>query len=153
MKVKELMSTKVLTVKPETPLVDAMSLFKENRIPGLPVMEDNKIAGMLSEEDVVEYMEVDFVGLVPVLPSPFDFIEAVLEMQVNVGDVREKFRRLKGSKVKDVMNEDFQSVSSDAHVSQAAQLMDKHDLEILPVVDGDKLVGVLTHSDLIRALI
>jgi len=66
-KVNEIMTSKVITVTPETPIVEASNLLRNNKIKKLPVVEKGKLVGIVTETDITNVMREELLGIVPVL--------------------------------------------------------------------------------------
>jgi CBS domain-containing protein len=121
----------VVTVGPETALKEVASLLARHRISGLPVCEaDGRVVGVISEGDVI-VKEVGVAG--GGAPRGIDR------------------RRLQAMTVADAMTAPAVTIESTAPVSAAAELMTTRHVNRLPVVDGDRLVGIVTRADLVRA--
>jgi CBS domain-containing protein len=136
--VNDIMSCKVVTVKASDSVEDAARLLLEHRISGLPVVdEDGNLVGVLSESDLIHKAEP--------LPSP----------SLYYGN-REKFLeemwKVKASQVREVMTEDVITVSPEDGVEKAASLMLEKGVKRLPVVRGEKVVGMVTRADILKAL-
>lgn len=124
MHVRTTMTRDVLFVAPEDSLAEAYELMRENRIRHLAVVEDNRLAGVLSEKDVFLFSEVD-------------------------GD-RMHVREFA---VADAMTEDVLTCRPGTTVGDAAALMIEKQINCLPVTTADgALVGMITSSDLLDLL-
>ncbi len=75
----------------------------------------------------------------------FSFIE-------HLSKLKNELQRISKIKVKDIMSKRIVFISSDASLLEAASVMEKKDINRLPVIDDDKLVGIIARADLIRAL-
>ncbi len=153
MLVKDIMTRKPKTISAGMSIHDVVQFFRKHRIRGAPVVEGNKLVGLLTERELLDFMEVHEFGGKLWMPAPFDFIEAVLDVKEEVYEVRKEFEKLRKARVESVMNTDFVTVHPDTHVSEVADLMTEGSLTHVPVVDGDTLVGLVTRSDLIKSLL
>ena len=138
MKVSDVMTTEVVMVTSETPLKKAATLMLERGISGLPVVEEDEIVGVLSETDVLykEHTRPDRQGL-------GDWI-------MHYGE-DPPAAKLDARLVGDAMTSPAVTVPSGRSVADAATMMLDLSLNRLPVVDGHRLVGIVTRSDLVRA--
>jgi acetoin utilization protein AcuB len=110
----------------------AMDLLKEREIRHLPVLKDgDKLVGIVSERDIKLAS-----------PSPATALE-----------IREIYYLLDKVKVKQIMTRRPYTVSSDSPIEEAALIMREKKIGCLPVVDGGKLVGILTETDILDAFI
>jgi CBS domain-containing protein len=148
LKVKDVMTREVITLTPESSIGEAAKLLRENKISGAPVVEGERIVGILSEADLMRLFQDD-MSLNLILPSPFDLIELPIKMHRKL---EETVKKLAASKVKDVMTRKVITIDEEASVEEAARLMAKHNINRLPVVRGEKLMGIITRGDVIKAL-
>lgn len=138
MKISELMQRDVVTVALETSLKDVASLLVEHRISGLPVcLPDGRVAGVVSEADILMKEQGP-----PVEPS--GFLGRILDAD---GDTQ----RYEARTAEDAMTSPPITVSPAQDVTEAARLMTAKHVNRLPVVDGSRLVGIVTRADLVRA--
>jgi CBS domain-containing protein len=138
MKVCDLMSTEVLTARPEMSLKEAASLLARTGISGLPVVgEGGAVVGVLSEADIVVKAggEGRRKGLLAWLVEP--------ELDLD--------EKIAATTVGEAMSVPAVTISPDKQVHQAAGLMVSEAVNRLPVVDDGKLVGILTRADVVRA--
>ena len=152
MKVKDIMTKKVVTLKASDLVVDALTTFKKHKITGAPVVDDFNLIGIVTESDILKFVELKDLANDLILPAPFDFFGAVLEMKGEMQVVKEHFERTRKGTVDTVMTKDVVKIEPDAHVSQAAHLMTENKINRLVVVEDGGLVGIVTRSDLLKAL-
>ena len=145
--VKEVMSSPVLTVTPETALKDAVSLLSDHHISGLPVVDQSGLLiGELTEQDLmVRESGVDAGPYVMLLDSVI-YLKNPLNWDKQVHQVL-------GTTVADLMGCDLHSCSENLPLPKAASLLHERSTQRLIVVDDNKHpVGVLTRGDIVRAL-
>jgi CBS domain-containing protein len=138
MKVRDVMTTEVVTVTTDTPLKSAAALMLERGISGIPVVDCDQVVGVVSETDVLfkEHTRPERQGLLDwVMHYGEDPPPAKLDA------------RLAG----DAMTSPALTVPSGRAVADAATMMLDLGIDRLPVVDGEELVGIVTRSDLVRA--
>jgi CBS domain-containing protein len=142
MRVKELMTTDVLTVRPGTQLKDAAQLLAEHRISGLPVVdEESRVLGVLSEGDIL-YKEAG------ALDKP-GFFERLL-----AGPPAAFELKLAARTVGEAMSAPAVTIGPTRPVTVAANTMIDEGVNRLPVVDDqNRLVGIVTRADLVRAFV
>jgi acetoin utilization protein AcuB len=131
MLVRELMARTLITARPETPVVDARALMAKERVRHLPVIEDERLVGIITDRDIRLNM-----------PSP--------ATSLSVWEVNYLLARLE---VGSVMTRLVIVIGPDRDVRDAARLMLGHKIGAVPVVDGDRLVGIITESDIVRAFL
>lgn len=154
-KIKDAMEKNVIKFKPTDKIIDVAQTLRNNKISGAPVVDDeNKVIGMLSEGDIMRLVEVHSPRLNLILPSPLDLIELPLKMKHESDEIMKGLRKAGSVLIKDIMTKEVISISPDASISDAAALMDSHNIKRLPVVDSDgKLVGIITRGDIIGAMV
>jgi CBS domain-containing protein len=146
--VADVMTRDLFTVRPETPLQEAILLLAKNRISGLPVVtEAGELKGVLSESDLMWQ-----VTGAP-LPAYIMLLDSVIYLE-NPARYNEEVHKALGQTVAEVMShEKVITTKPDASLREAAQLMHNKKVTRLPVLDEtDTLVGILTQGDIVRAL-
>lgn len=149
--VRDVMSRHPITVGPEATLLDALVLMRGQKVSGLPVVaEDGKLVGVLSQRDVARTLKT--AGGIPEVTGLFDLLMFGIseETGVNVQVLR---RILEETNVRDAMSSPPISVPSDASLELAAEVMRENEINRIPVLRGDRLVGIVTRNDLVRALV
>jgi len=146
LKVRDIMITPVITVKPDTTVRELADILAQNKISGVPVVDDqDRVLGMVSEADViVQDADLHF-------PYYIQFLEGVIYLQ-SVHKFEERFRKAFGSKVSEIMTEDVISVSPDHTVREVATLMADRDVNRVPVTEDGRLLGIVTRGDIVRAI-
>ncbi len=148
MKVKDIMTRQVITLSPEESIDDAARKLRENRISGAPVVEGERIVGIVSEADLMKLFESE-MSINLVLPSPLEIIELPIKMH---RQLKEAAKRLAARRVEDIMTRGVITIDEEASIEEAARVMAKHGINRLPVIREGKLVGIVTRADVIKAL-
>ena len=131
MLVNERMSRPVISVTPDEPIHDVLAMFKKEHIRRAPVMKDGKLVGIISQGDLLNAS-----------PSPVTTL-SVWEMNYLLSKVT----------VKNVMSKKVISIARDTPIEEAARIMADKKIGGLPVVDGDKVVGMITETDLFKVFL
>jgi CBS domain-containing protein len=132
--VVDVMTRNVLSVSPDTSVREAALLMIDNRISGLPVVEGDKVVGVISEAD---YVARD---------GSRSWLNRVL-YEADQGP-------LSGAeKVRDLMSREPVTIPVTATVHEAARVMTRGGFKRLPVEDHGRMVGIVTRSDLVRAYV
>lgn len=126
------MTAQVVTLNLTNSLSDAEALFKKNAIRHIPVVSGDKLIGMLSLTDLLRISFVDSYG-----DGEGHVDTAVYEML----------------SIEQVMVTNPVTVKSDSSIKEVAEILATKEFHALPVVDGDKLVGIVTTTDLIKYLL
>jgi CBS domain-containing protein len=146
LKVREIMQTNVITAKPDTTVGELADILAQNKISGVPVVdEQGRVLGMVSEADIIlQDADLHF-------PYYIQFLEMVIYLQ-SVHKFEERVRKSIGSKVTEIMSDEVVSVSPEATVRETATLMADRDINRLPVIENERLVGIVTRGDIVRAI-
>lgn len=144
--VKDVMTTQVITVTPETPLRDLAAILAENNINGVPVVDDQgRVLGVVCESDLIDQNRPLHI------PTVFVILDSVIPLE-NPWRLQKEFKRLTATLVGDIYSKPAVVVSPEADLSKVAQLMGERKLYTIPVVEGGKLVGIVGKADLIRSI-
>lgn len=131
MTVKRMMKKDPVTTTVETSIVDVADILKENHIHRLPVLDKKgKLVGVITEKDILHAS-----------PSPVSSL-SVYEMPYMLSRL----------KVANLMTKDVRTVDPDTTVEEAAKIMVEDDLSCLPVLEDEKLVGIVSKSDMFKVL-
>ncbi|MFH1340939.1 MAG: CBS domain-containing protein [Pseudomonadota bacterium] len=144
MRAHQVMTRKVVTVKADTPILEAANLMLQRRISGLPVVDDTgRLIGIVSEGDFMRRIEIGTQG--PRIRW--------LDFLMGAGKSAVDFVREHGRKVGEIMTrEGLFTATEDMPLEDLVRLMERQKVKRLPVVRGDTLVGIVTRSDLLRAV-
>ncbi len=146
MKVADIMTRDVVTVTPETTLRELAEILSLRRINGVPVVDkDNKVIGVVCESDLVNQDKPLHI------PTFFFILDSFIPLE-NPWRMEKEIKRITATKVGEICTSPAVTVTSDTDVSEVARLMGEGKLYTIPVVDGDKLVGILGKADVIRAV-
>ena len=130
--VKSWMTNDVVTVDPDTAVPDAHKLMSDNTIRRLPVIKKGRLVGIITRGDVREAEPSDATTL-------------------SIWEINYLLSRLK---IEKIMTRKPITISPDATIGQAARLMMDNKISGLPVVEnGDKVVGIITESDIFRLIV
>jgi CBS domain-containing protein len=147
MQVREIMTTKVVTVRRDTSVNDIAKLMGERDISGIPVVdESNHVVGIVTELDmIVRNTRLEMPAFIQIL----DLARIPLERP---GHYRDRLRHMLGAQAADIMTEQVTAISPDAEVQDLAELMVKRRFNPVPVVENGVLVGIVSRADLIRMM-
>lgn len=143
MKARDVMTTKVRTVKLTTPIRKISRLLVSRRISAVPVVDKNQhVLGIVSEGDLLRRTEA---GTERRRSWWADL------MSEPVTRARE-FVKSHGGKARDVMSRSVVCATADTELADIATLMDKWDVKRVPIVKGGKLIGIVSRSDVVWAV-
>jgi len=152
MKVRDIMNVKLITVQADDPVSAASRLLRENKISGMPVLDGERLVGIVSESDLLRLLSVEEESGGLWLPSPFEVFEVPFRDLVKWERMRTSVEEIPGKKVADVMSRNLHDVGQDDSVEEAARIMTRHRINRLPVVEEGRLVGIVTRGDIISGL-
>jgi CBS domain-containing protein len=140
------MTRDVITAGRDTTVEEIARLLWSYRISGLPVIDDQRqVVGIVTESDLLvrnAHLHV---------PSYLRVLDALIPLG-NPRQFEEELRRALGTTAGEVMSTEVISVTSDTELVDAATLMLDRRVNRLPVVDGGRLVGIISRSDYVRLL-
>lgn len=132
MRVRDKMTPYPITVTPKTTVAEALDLMREKKVRRLPVIEKGQLLGIVTDRDLCE-----------VTPSPATSL-SIFEMNYLLA-------RTKIAGV--IKKQNVIVIEPDAYLEEAALLMRDNQVGAIPVVENDKLIGIITESDIFEALI
>jgi CBS domain-containing protein len=142
MKVRDIMTTDVITVGPEDSLKDVASILAGMGISGVPVCDvERRVVGVISEADIL-YKELDTRDRAGIMAA-----------WLVAGPGGKKVRKAGARSVREAMTTPAITISPTRSIAEAARVMTVRKFNRLPVVKGDSLVGIITRADLVRAFV
>ncbi|SIT40719.1 CBS domain containing membrane protein [Paraburkholderia piptadeniae] len=145
MRALDIMTTSVVTATPDMTIHDAARLFVDNGISAMPVVDaDGKVIGIVSQRDLLHRVE-----------NGTGHGKRQWWLELLLSSPREQAARYvkeHGHVVGDVMCDQVISISEDLPLDKIADLMERRHLKRVPVLRDGKLVGIVSRSNLIRAL-
>lgn len=144
MNAKDVMTSKVITVTSGTLVSEVARLLFERRISALPVVDGDRLVGIISEADLLHRYEIGtdcalcgdpwWIRLFSADRSPEEYVKA-----------HARYAR-------DIMTQDVATVAPDTPLAEIATLLEKRRIKRVPVLDEGDLVGIVSRSDLVQAL-
>lgn len=125
--IEQVMTKNVITVVPETTLQQALTIAKEKKIRHLPVLDGNRLVGLVSDRDLR--------SVCPSILCPEDP------------------ELLQNTLIKDIMHTDVITIHPLDFLEEAARLLYEYKIGCLPVVRNNELVGIVTETDILRAMV
>ena len=149
--VKDVMTTPVVTLRPDMPVSEATALLAENDVSGAPVVDGDKIVGIFSEADVLRSLKTTKKNLRLVFPS-ISSIGIAFQEELVQRELLEAYEEIGSKPVSEVMSNEIHTISADSTVKAAVTAMVVNDVNRLPVVSEGRLVGIVTRGDVIKGL-
>jgi CBS domain-containing protein len=144
---RDIMTPDPLTVTLDLRVTDAAHIMSENRVGALPVLDpDGRLVGLVTEGDLImQDAKVHFPTYLHLLGG-FVFYPGSTER------FESDLKKAVGATVADVMTADPVTVSPDSTVEDVATLLVEREISRLPVMDGGRLVGIISKGDIVRAI-
>jgi len=144
MKAGDIMMKDVVTTGPEASVRELVTLMLERHISGVPVVDGGgRLLGVVSEGDLIRRPEIDTDRV------KLGWLRLLISDEARARE----FVKSHGRKAREVMSQPAISVAADAPLAEVVRLMERHRVKRLPVVEKGKLVGLVTRTDLLRAVI
>jgi CBS domain-containing protein len=146
LKAKDVMTTEPVVVTPEMKTVEAARLLLEHRVNGLPVVDaEGRLVGILCQSDLVAQQKK-----IP-LPSVFNLLDGLIPL-ASPRNFEQEVQKILASTVAQAMTLHPVTIAPDTGLEEIATLMVDKKFHTLPVVDQDRLVGVVGKEDVLRTL-
>ncbi len=148
MQVREIMSSPAITVRPETDIRSVARVMLQHQISGVPVVDETgALLGTITEMELI-------ARNAPVQePHYLAVLSAMIPLNLNeVREYREQMRQVLAIRADELMTDEIETVTPDDDVTEALELMLDPETIMLPVLEGKKLVGVVTRTDLVQLI-
>lgn len=143
MRAHHIMTRKVITIAPSASIVDAARLMLDNHVSGLPVVDlKGTLVGIVTERDLLRRQEI---GTQRKRPRWLEFI-------LGPGRQAAEYVHTAGRHVHEVMTREVQTVTEDTPLPDVVTLMEKYRVKRVPVMNGDKLTGIISRQNFVRAV-
>jgi CBS domain-containing protein len=142
--VGDIMTSIVVSVRPETRVSEIARLMSQHDISGLPVVDaDNRVVGVVTELDMI-VRNTHFK-----LPNFIFIFDNMIPLETP-SHYRERLEKILGATAHEIMSEPPVTVNPDASIEELAELMVERRMNPIPVVEDGRLVGIVSRSDIIR---
>jgi CBS domain-containing protein len=143
MNAKDVLTPRVISVAPDASISAAASLMLKSKISGLPVIDGSgNLVGIVSEGDFLRRTEI---GTQRRRARWIEFL-------IGPGRLADEYSRSSGRSISDIMTHDVHTVNLDASLEDIVGIMERHHVKRVPVVEGEKVVGIVTRANLLHAL-
>jgi CBS domain-containing protein len=144
MKAEDVMTRTVISIDPDATVLQAGRLMLQHRISGLPVIDaKGQLVGVLSEGDFLRRRETNTEKR----------RSRWLEFLMGPGRIAAEYTHSHGCKVSEAMSTDPRTVAEDASLEDIVELMERYRIKRVPVLCGGEVVGIVTRSNLMRAMV
>jgi CBS domain-containing protein len=145
--VADIMDSDIVAASPDDDVETLIKLLREHELPGVPVVEDGDLVGIVTDGDLI--LRSDDADLH--LPHYLELFGGVVFLEP-LKHLEDKLRKAFATKVSDMMTRDVLTIAPTATVREAARKISSSGHNRLPVVDDGRLVGVVTRVDCLDAL-
>ena len=142
LRVGDIMETDWPTLGAESTVEEAIKLFAEERVSGAPVVEDGRLVGIITEGDLI-FQDAEVKA-----PGFLDILGGIVPLG-DTDEYRREALKSAGVTVGEVMTDDPVTVTTEATLAETATTMAERRKKILPVVEGGRLVGVITRMNIL----
>jgi CBS domain-containing protein len=143
MRAHQIMTRPVITVTPETTIVEAANIMLQKHVSGLPVVDAaGKLVGVVSEGDFIRRSEIGTQR------KRGRWLRFVLGPGKSASD----FVHEHGRKIAEVMTKSPLTITEDTALEEIVELMEKNNVKRLPVIRADKVVGIVSRANLLQAV-
>lgn len=145
-KAKDIMTKDVITAYLDTEIIQAAKLMLDNHLSGLPVVDKNgHLKGIICQSDLVtQQKKIPLPSFFVILDSPISF--------TSQKNIETEVKKMAAVKVSEAMTNDPITVDPETSLEDIATLMVRHNIHTLPVLDQNRLVGIIGKEDILRTL-
>lgn len=146
MKVSDIMTKEVVGVAPSAKIIEVADLLHQKGFNGVPVVENGKVLGMITEADLISRGPSSFH--IPSLIKVFH--EFKLEKYVH-GKPKGDFRSIFESDAESIMNPEYVAISPNAEITELIKIFQEKHVNPVPVIDEERnLAGIVSLSDIVK---
>jgi len=143
---RDIMTPDPITVTPDASVTDAAKIMVERGIGALPVVEHDRLLGLVTEGDLIMGdVRLEF-------PSYIHLLDGFIMYPPATTRFEHELKKAVAAKVGDVMTSQPITIQASATIEDVATLLVERDVSRVPVLDGDVLVGIITKSDVVRSM-
>ena len=145
--VRDIMTTKLITVTPDMDIARAAKTLLDNRVNGAPVVDENgRLVGILCQSDLISQQKK-----LPI-PTLFTFLDGIIQLP-SMKQIEKQVSKIAALTVAEAMTPGPVTVNPETNLETVAALMVDKNFHTLPVVEGSKLVGIIGKEDVLRTLL
>lgn len=152
MYVREAMTKEPVTCQAGDSIADVAGIMRSRKIGGVPVLDGEKLAGIVTETDIIKLLMTKGPSDDLWLPSPLEIIELPVREFINWEHTRKALKDIRQMKISHIMSKPVYTISPDDDIETAAHRMLEKKIDRLCVVENDTLVGIITREDIVWSL-
>ena len=146
MKISEIMTKKVITSQATTPIKEVAQNIIDNNITGMPVVKGDEVVGIITEADLIMQKAKLHMPMYIQLLDSFLYLEDTKEID-------EDLHKMLGLTAEEVMTREVVTMDADDTVENLATLIEEQHINPIPVIKNNKLVGIVSRSDIVKLLV
>lgn len=144
---RDIMTKDVFTVTEETSVIELAKHLTSKNISGVPVLaSDGKLTAVVTESDLIDQSKKLHI------PTVITILDSVFYLE-NPDKMEHEMKKMTGSTVADICSGPAITISADTPLDEIATIMAEKHIHTLPVVDKEKLIGVIGKRDIIKTLL
>jgi CBS domain-containing protein len=151
MLVRDVMNQEPVACQATDAVSEAVKLLKRNNISGMPVLDGDRLVGLVSESDLLKLLSAQYEGGLW-LPSPLEILEVPIRDLIRWEKLQAGAEEVGMTRVSEVMTKKVFTVSPEYSIERAASIMVRQRINRLPVLEDERLVGIVTRGDIISGL-
>ncbi len=144
-KVKDIMTTNPITVTPETEILQATKIILEKDINGLPVLDGEKLVGIICQSDLIAQQKK-----FPI-PSLFTLLDGIFPL-TSMKHIEKETKKIAATTVAQAMTANPLTIEPEMIIEEVATIMVNKKFHTLPVVEKGKLIGIIGKKDILETL-
>ena len=149
--VRDVMNPEPVACQASDAVSEAVLLLKRNDISGMPVLEGERLVGVVSESDLLKLLSAEEEGGLW-LPSPLEILEVPIRDLIRWEKLQAGAEEIGMIRVSEVMTKKVFTVGPEDTIEDAASIMVRQRINRLPVLEDERLVGIVTRGDIISGL-
>jgi CBS domain-containing protein len=143
--VRDIMTTPVVSVPSSMTVRELAALFRDRRIGGVPVVDDDRLVGIVTEGDLMA-LDADVQ-----MPHFFELFDSIIYLG-SQKKFKEQLEKASAATVAQLMTDEVETVAPGDEARVAATLMSRHKFDRVPVVEGEAVIGIVTRHDIMKIL-
>ena len=144
---RDIMTPDPISVAPDDSVTDAARLMVDRRIGGLPVLDHGRLVGIVTEGDLImQDVKLEF-------PTYIHLLDGMIMYPPATARFEDELRKAVAASVAAVMTKDVVTVEADTPVEDVATLLVERHVSRIPVVENERVIGIVSKSDVVRSLV
>lgn len=143
---RDIMTPDPATIAPDASVTEAAKVMTERGVGSLPVMDGERLVGIVTEGDLImRDVKLEF-------PTYLHLLDGFIMYPPATARFESELKKAVAATVADVMTAEPVTVQADAPIEDVATLLAERDVSRLPVLEGDRLVGIVSKHDIVRSI-